>query len=523
MANYRVAPDSTIRLLRCGLRLDNFNQLTHANLEAQTNYFLSLTYLSDSNLSYVRKDDVIKVGLSDGLTFEDILTYNYLMYKNTHYENKWFYAYITNVRYINDATCEISFETDYFQTWQFDIVYRQSFIEREHVNNDGVGLHTVPENVEMGEYIANSVDHDNIGDYIYLIGATTKADGSNIDGDSVRFFTNVNGIPYAGFIYAFNNPDYFTQVLRSYDSGGYKDNVYAVWIASRWAIDDTVPNGQWRGDGTPHIMQQGVTKPSTINGYTPKNNKLFSYPYRYLLLSNNCGQANILHYEGWNGNCSFNEYFSATVGGDTKIVPTNYYGVSESHENAIQGGRFPTLSWSADLFTNWMSQNAVNIGIGQATSALSIVAGTALIATGAGAGIGAGLIAGGIGGIANSMMTQYQHSFDPTSARGNTNSSGLNVSANEDGFYFYHMSIKSEYAQIIDNYFSAYGYKVNRIGTPHIHVRTNWDFLKTINANLGGNIPEQDLKALRSMFDTGVTFWHNSATFLNYSATNNII
>ena len=29
---------------------------------------------------------------------------------------------------------EVTIETDTFQTWQFDIVYMNSFIEREHVS-----------------------------------------------------------------------------------------------------------------------------------------------------------------------------------------------------------------------------------------------------------------------------------------------------------------------------------------------------------------------------------------------------
>ena len=39
-----------------------------------------------------------------------------------------------------------------------------------------------------------------------------------------------------------------------------------------------------------------VSKPnSTIDGYTPKNKKLFTYPYKYLLLSNNNGGAADYH------------------------------------------------------------------------------------------------------------------------------------------------------------------------------------------------------------------------------------
>ena len=145
-----------------------------------------------------------------------------------------------------------------------------------------------------------------------------------------------------------------------------------------------------------------------------------------------------------------------------------------------------------------------------------------MIATGAGAVAGAGMIAGGIGGITNSMMTQYQHTFDPTSARGNTNAGAVNVCADRNGFYGYKMSIKQEYAKMIDDYFSMFGYKVNRVGTPHIWARTYWDYCKTIDIHLSGNIPETDMKKLKDLFNNGCTFWHDTSHFMDYTQTNSI-
>ena len=80
------------------------------------------------------------------------------MYQNEAYTDKWFYAYISNMEYINDNMTAISIKTDIFQTWQFDIVYKKCFVEREHVNNDAIGLHTIDEGIETGPYICNSAD-----------------------------------------------------------------------------------------------------------------------------------------------------------------------------------------------------------------------------------------------------------------------------------------------------------------------------------------------------------------------------
>ena len=85
------------------------------------------------------------------------------------------------------------------------------------------------------------------------------------------------------------------------------------------------------------------------------------------------------------------------------------------------------------------------------------------------------------------------------------------------------MSIKEEMAQCIDKYFDIFGYKVNIVKTPNITGRTNWNFVKTIECNFEGNIPQQHLSLIKQMFNNGITLWHNPNTMYNYSNTNNIV
>ena len=67
------------------------------------------------------------------------------------------------------------------------------------------------------------------------------------------------------------------------------------------------------------------------------------------------------------------------------------------------------------------------------------------------------------------------------------------------------------------------GYKINRVKSPNITGRTNWNYVKTINCNFEGDIPQMDLKLIKTMFDNGVTLWHNPQTIYNYSNTNTIV
>lgn len=116
----------------------------------------------------------------------------------------------------------------------------------------------------------------------------------------------------------------------------------------------------------------------------------------------------------------------------------------------------------------------------------------------------------------------YEHSLTPNSARGNINGGDINTCSKKNGFFFYKMNIKQEYAKIIDDFFTMYGYKVNQVKIPNITGRPNWNYVKTLEANILGDIPQQDLQELKNILNSGVTFWHNSNTFLDYSQNNSI-
>lgn len=124
-----ISPQTDIRIIKSPLTLSNKHQLTFDDLDSQEEYFLSLPYEEDEQASYQRKDGVIRFNRH----IDEIISYNYCMYKNENYSDKWFYAFITGMRYVNDGMTEITIATDVFQTWQFDIIYKNSFVEREIV------------------------------------------------------------------------------------------------------------------------------------------------------------------------------------------------------------------------------------------------------------------------------------------------------------------------------------------------------------------------------------------------------
>lgn len=123
-----ITPDTNIRLLKCPLQLDNKNQITFQDkVRDQYPYFLSLPYTEVSASYYQRANSSI---FYPG-HYDDMIHYNYCMYQNHNYTDKWYFAYITGMKYISDNCTQIFLAEDVFQTWYYDAWLRPSFVERE--------------------------------------------------------------------------------------------------------------------------------------------------------------------------------------------------------------------------------------------------------------------------------------------------------------------------------------------------------------------------------------------------------
>lgn len=108
----------------------------------------------------------------------------------------------------------------------------------------------------------------------------------------------------------------------------------------------------------------------------------------------------------------------------------------------------------------------------------------------------------------------------PNTAEGNANSGDVSFAFNINRFKVMHMRPKKEYLEAIDNYFTMYGYKINKLKLPNLNNRPNWNYVKTISSNIIASIPQMDLAEIKQMFDNGITLWHNPTTFLDYSQNN---
>ena len=532
-----VVPTSKIILLKNPIEIDYLNELTFSSKTAQYNYFHSLPKLECDNATYQRKDEVVRFPTDpdmEGVTYDDLVQYNYCMYQNDKWSNKWFYAFVKEVIFDNLGMSYIKLETDVWQSWCFDITFKSSFIEREHVNDDTIGKHTIPENLELGETIQNS-DPTEIfsrGYMTYICIACTEVANNTPHVSDARSF---NGI-YSGLYYLlFDNSSDASKYIHAMDSLGKADSINSVFLipvdfqfSSTW-YNATIGDYSFKfavlnesNLATVLADNQTITLPSTLDSYTPKNNKLFTYPFNFFYVSNHVGSDVVYRYEDFTNNSpSFRVIGAITPGCSIKCIPLNYKKTTDtsstlkSYNYGINCGKYPVCSWNSDVYTNWLTQNGVNIALDLLTSGVKIVGGAISE--------NYGLAAQGSLSIANTIAQVYQHSLIPDQARGNTNSGDVTFSSQYLIFTAYKMCIREEYCKIIDNYFSAYGYKVNTYKIPNITGRTYWNYVKTIGCNLIGDIPQQDLEKIKDIFNNGVTMWHDPSKFLDYSQNNTIV
>lgn len=166
--NNQFTPETQIYILK-GVECDAMNNTywgVYEDKESQLKFFLNnFEHKVFNDFTYQRVNGVVNI---EG-DFDELRKYNYMIYKNRKAGagSKWIYCFITQVGYVSDSVCSISFETDVIQTWRFEIEesFLPSYIAYEHRDrwyNSGGNLlpcvNTQPENIELGtEMICGNV------------------------------------------------------------------------------------------------------------------------------------------------------------------------------------------------------------------------------------------------------------------------------------------------------------------------------------------------------------------------------
>lgn len=653
-----ISPNSWVRIIKNVPFLSNYqNVIQFSNSTEQQKYFESLSNMYFPSLTYVRTTGKLKIAKPR----EEVMQYNYMMYANTNFSNKIFYAFILNVEYVNPNTSLITFAIDVWQTYQFELDFRESFVEREHCrrydSNGNPIINTIPESLDYGNMyevknVRYSMQSNDLRNQVYWIvfvttltsrdewnGETLESDNNSAGGvpnplvnyyipfsvnkrlynGEFNYASTVNGrsiVTVTQFLNIFRyNEQYVNKLVGCYITD---------YVPFDYSVTESNPNGSVVctsddlaiasfGDvGLSNIyvpklspsfgryFDRQILFSDKYNGMTKfSESKLMMFPYSFLELTDFQGNTYQIHNEYINGQdisitCLGSVDNNQKVGytldnylGNEKIYNRVDYGIInaepknvtvvddysaaylQGNANTIRQSISNTISQSqlnnqlarntnnTNLYTTEL-QNSSNMQ--QATN--NLISGLASGVVGVIGGNVAGGIGAGLQSATNYINTNIQANTNTaiananaglntqnTALRGNLNNEiaiktslakiqdtqnvadtahiqggnvGFTVGNNIHGFAIVSKQITPEYAEILTDYFEKYGYAVHLVKIPNIHTRNSWNYVRLVDANILGNIPEMYLNEIKSIFESGVTIWHTTDVG-NYSLNNDEI
>lgn len=493
-----IQPDTYIRLIK-NCPLDNtYDHTIYFEDEAsQIQYFKNtLNGIPFTKQSYQRYDKGV---LHIQEKAENLYECNYLMFQNSAFGNKWFYAFVTSIEYVNNVSSKVYYEIDVMQTWYFNYNLQCCFVEREHSLTDEIGENLVPENLELGEYISNGANVlSDLLDCSIVIAATHTVENGALNFKNGKIYSLI----YSGLFYnifpATNAGVDAANAFISLDSllpGG--SGIVSIFMMPTKLISD---------NAFPKILDKTIEKAyGKFGTFTPKNNKLYTYPYNFLYVSNLQGNNAVYRYEFFSGNnCVFYITGDTSCNPGVMMTPTNYKGVKNNWDESITLTGFPQCAYTNDAFAAYLSQMSTGANISALASSV------------------ANLAVGNVSGVAptiGSLIDLGRAVVTPNQAKGGSNNSTLFASSVLN-FYYANKRITEEFARIIDGYFNVYGYATRKVKIPNTYSRPHWNYVQTNKCVITGSIPADDAIKICGIYDRGITFWKKGAEVGNYNLDN---
>lgn len=571
-----IPPNSDVVLCR-GVPIESDYKYTlyFESVADQNNYFFSKAFKQFHNVSYQReRRNVITLEIPA----TDVYACNYLLFKNTSYGEKWFFAFVNSVEYVNDHVTDIYYELDMMQTWMFEYTLMQCLVEREHSATDKIFENTRPENIGYGELMCGVSrnllsSHGLLGEYACVITSKPYSDGGDAP---IKLYSQF--CPVYGYI---GRAEDVNVIVQDFVRSGLQDAVLSVTVANalmaqgadetHFDMPKTVPKEDFK------FVCYGVTsgiyegeeqfKDQLPNGYKPRNKKLFGYPYNQLWVSNNQGTVNEYRYEDFkidkDGFFHMEVAASGISSPECVLYPLDYRGVAKYYDHALVLTGYPTVPWIGDTYKAYMAMNRNQIenalyaqaangvintvssflgGAMTVNNAADMLQAAKADASNAGKTVSqttkTGLRQQAMGGIFSAIGTAGTSAVDfmtsawqveaklkdvsniPPNVGGLSGAGSVTNALARFDYSTYYMCVKPEYAEIVDKFFDMFGYNTCTVKVPNTHSRPHWNYVKTVGCEIQGFLPQEAANVIKAVYDRGVTFWKHGDEVGNYTLDN---
>ena len=522
---------------------------------------------------------------------KEIHDFTYMSIKNSKGTNNSddhaYYCFIKDMEYVSDMCTKVYFEVDVLQTYFNRISFYDCLINRAHSRYD-----TFPDNIKAEpfsptEFIVNDESYaSSLQDQCLIVAIASQDSYATInwvDGQgtpqsitlnlqpTVYFANTLTYVRYLAFSEALVGSAFMVAFLNYFSGEKAKEivDMYtcpSVCVPSVSNLVEIDPS-----EASPITIDSGINfygfdpTNKSLNGYVPKNNKMFCYPFNFLRATNGEGQTKDFAFEYFDitytqSTPSFTAEGSFMNEPCITIYPQKYkrtattmhdtttnqnYNQDINYDDSISLNGYPHGAWTIDYYTMYQQQN-------KTANSLKVVGTTiagasmGLAMTGIGVGIGLGGLAfSGIMMGASSIISGVKQSVDTCADEirakktadimlGSTTGSDVPQAHNHKNFYFYRMTVDNQYAKMVDDFFTMYGYAMNEIKNLKTHLtqvrttRRHYCFIKCTNILIQGGIENKYKEKIAKILTDGITFWFkNSAqdedVMGNYSVDNSVV
>lgn len=541
-----IIPTGIVNLLK-GVPLDNkYNETVYVTGTQQSqvaNFLASYQYLTFNNHEYQRVSEGV---LRLNAQIANVYNVNYMIFRNmgtgATYEDHWFFAFVTKVEYVNERAVNIYYEIDVFQTYCLDWTLEPCMVERTHTTTDGIGEYLATEPFDLGLTVCTNTQEGGEGlsnwfsqnRIILFIVPQSTPDPDNPDADepSGKQGYLIDGV-YTGLLpvvydATISGVPQLNNLLQHLIDASAIDRVVAIVEFPAAFLPDGIGETVVI-NSTPRDLY--VARPTTVDGYTPKNNKLLTAPYIFFNVDVQTDSKSY-RYELFTNpaRCHFWCTGALSPNPEITIVPYGYNKTTvltpSTTDSLIMDG-FPQCGFAIDGYRAYLAQKAVDYQYQQASRAVTFM-------TQAGQGLmsaamenPSGMLAANAGMVQTAIgagQAMYDNACEQnkgSSARGSLNSAGL-FGLKHRGIFVRHMSITAEKARMIDDFFTRFGYSIGRIQMPNLAARKAFTYIKTNGMSIRGAIPADDMAKINSCFDHGITFFRTLANVGDYSVDNTL-
>ena len=491
------------------------------------NYIISKSKANAVNFSFVR-ENVVSVPFD----YNTVLNCNYIMYQNTTYSNKWFYAWIDKITFISPNCVEIEFTIDIWNTWKNELVLNQVYVEREHTNDDTIGNNLIPESVYINNYVTDLSQrvYPDLNNKFFIIIETTYDINNNIDFSGIRAY---DGTLCGVMRYAFlmqrstllTDAQTITTFINNISQEKLETAIQGIYIVPYESLvgqyNLTTHEVYYNSyNSSAKIIKLNSNEFDNSGFENVKNNKLKTYPFSFIRVSNNTGSYNdykkeLMLKQGIEQEYTFEVQTTVVNSFSGYIYSPFYKGETYEINEAVTIGKLPTVSYASPYYTNWLAQNSVNIHKQILSSAQNItndfIKSAEVNPVQSGVKFGNAFVNAQLEYL-NFKDQVHRAKMIPNNVSDHVGNGDVKMCTGALSPVISRVRVSDEDIERIDNYFTRYGYAINDIKYPNTSGRKTFNYVKVAsgeNTFKSSIIDSDTLSEINNIFSGGVTLWHD--------------